>query len=105
MNKIKKGDDVIVIAGKDKGKRGNVLRVLNNGRVMVDGINIVKKHVRPNPQAGEQGGIVEQEAAMDISNVALYDAASGKASRVGIKVLEDGKKVRVYRTSGEMVDV
>lgn len=105
MNKIKKGDDVIVIAGKDKGKRGNVLRVLDNGRVMVDGINIVKKHVRPNPQAGEQGGIVEQEAAMDISNVALYDAASGKASRVGIKVLEDGKKVRVYRTSGEMVDV
>ena len=105
MNKIKKGDDVIVIAGKDKGKRGNVLRVLDNGRVMVDGINIVKKHVRPNPQAGEQGGIVEQEAAMDISNVSLYDAASGKASRVGIKVLEDGKKVRVYRTSGEMVDV
>ena len=105
MNKIKKGDDVIVIAGKDKGKRGNVLRILDNGRVMVDGINIVKKHVRPNPQAGEQGGIVEQEAAMDISNVALYDAASGKASRVGIKVLEDGKKVRVYRTSGEMVDV
>ena len=105
MNKIKKGDDVIVIAGKDKGKRGNVLRVLDNGRVMVDGINIVKKHVRPNPQAGEQGGIVEQEAAMDISNVSLYDAASGKASRVGNKVLEDGKKVRVYRTSGEMVDV
>ena len=105
MNKIKKGDDVIVLAGKDKGKRGNVLRILDNGRVMVDGINIVKKHVRPNPQAGEQGGIVEQEAAMDISNIALYDSASGKASRVGIKVLEDGKKVRVYRTSGEMVDV
>ena len=105
MNKIKKGDDVIVIAGKDKGKRGNVLRVLDNGRVMVDGINIVKKHVRPNPQAGESGGIVEQEAALDISNVALYDAASGKASRVGIKVLEDGKKVRVFKTSGEMVDV
>jgi large subunit ribosomal protein L24 len=105
MNKIKKGDDVIVIAGKDKGKRGNVLRVLGNGRVMVDGINIVKKHVRPNPQAGETGGIVEQEAAMDISNISLYDAASGKASRVGIKTLEDGKKVRIYKTSGEMVDV
>ncbi|MEA1890080.1 MAG: 50S ribosomal protein L24 [Pseudomonadota bacterium] len=105
MNKIKKGDDVIVIAGKDKGKRGNVMRVLDNGRVMVDGINIVKKHVRPNPQAGETGGIVEQEAALDISNISLYDAASGKASRVGIKVLEDGKKVRVYKTSGEMVDV
>ena len=105
MNKIKKGDDVIVIAGKDKGKRGNVMRVLDNGRVMVDGINIVKKHVRPNPQAGETGGIVEQEAALDISNISLYDAASGKASRIGIKVLEDGKKVRIYKTSGEMVDV
>jgi large subunit ribosomal protein L24 len=105
MNKIKKGDDVIVIAGKDKGKRGNVLRVLENGRVLVDGINVVKKHVRPNPQAGETGGIVEKEAAMDVSNVALYDAATGKASRVGIKTLEDGKKVRIYKTSGEMVDV
>jgi large subunit ribosomal protein L24 len=105
MNRIKKGDDVIVIAGKDKGKRGNVLRVLDNGRVMVDGINIIKKHVRPNPQAGETGGIVEQEAAMNISNISLFDAASGKASRVGIKVLEDGKKVRVYKTSGEMVDI
>jgi len=105
MNKIKKGDDVIVIAGKDKGKRGNVMRVLGNGRIMVDGINIVKKHVRPNPQAGETGGILEQEAALDISNISLYDAASGKASRIGIKVLEDGKKVRIYKTSGEMVDV
>ena len=105
MNKIKKGDDVIVIAGKDKGKRGNVLRVLGNGRVMVDGINIVKKHVRPNPQAGETGGIIEQEAAMDISNISLFDATTGKASRVGFKTLEDGKKVRIYKTSGEMVDV
>ena len=105
MNRIKKGDDVIVIAGKDKGKRGNVLRVLDNGRVMVDGINIIKKHVRPNPQAGETGGIEEQEAAMDISNISLFDAASGKASRVGVKILEDGKKVRVYKSSGEMVDI
>ena len=105
MNKIKKGDDVIVIAGKDKGKRGNVLNVLDNGRVVVDGVNIVKKHVRPNPNKGETGGIVEQEAALDISNVALYDAASGKASRVGIKTLEDGRKVRVYKTSGEVVDL
>ncbi len=105
MNRIKKGDDVIVISGKDKGKRGNVMRVLGNGRILVDGINIVKKHVRPNPQANETGGIVEKEAALDISNISLYDAASGKASRVGIKVLEDGKKVRVYKTSGEMVDV
>ena len=105
MKKIKKGDDVVVLAGKNKGKRGNVLRVLDNGRVMVDGINIVKKHVRPNPQAGESGGIVEQEAALDISNISLYDATSGKTSRVGVKVLEDGKKVRVYKSSGEMVDV
>ncbi|GMR05828.1 MAG: 50S ribosomal protein L24 [Gammaproteobacteria bacterium] len=105
MNKIKKGDDVIVISGKDKGKRGNVMRVLDNGRIMVDGINIVKKHVRPNPQAGETGGILEQEAALDISNISLYDAASGKASRVGVKVLEDGKKVRVFKTSGEVIDV
>ncbi|NOY17268.1 MAG: 50S ribosomal protein L24 [Gammaproteobacteria bacterium] len=105
MNKIKKGDDVIVITGKDKGKRGSVMRVLNNGRILVDGINIVKKHIRPNPQAGESGGILEQEAALDISNISLYDAASGKASRVGVKVLEDGKKVRVYKTSGEVVDV
>ncbi len=72
---------------------------------MIEGINVVKKHVRPNPQAGETGGIVEKEAAMDISNVALYDAATGKASRVSIKTLEDGKKVRIYKTSGEMVDV
>jgi len=105
MNRIKKGDDVIVISGKDKGKRGNVMRVLGNGRILVDGVNIVKKHVRPNPQANETGGIVEKEAALNISNISLYDAASGKASRVGIKVLEDGKKVRVYKTSGEMVDV
>jgi len=105
MNKIKKGDDVIVISGKDKGKRGSVMRVLGNGRIMVDGINIVKKHVRPNPQAGETGGILEQEAALDISNISLYDTASGKASRVGVKVLKDGKKVRVYKTSGEVIDV
>ncbi len=104
MNKIKKGDDVIVISGKDKGKRGNVMRVLDNGRILVDGINIVKKHVRPNPQVNETGGIIEKEAALDISNISLFDAASGKASRIGIKVLEDGRKVRIYKTSGEMVD-
>ena len=105
MHKIRKGDDVIVIAGKDKGKRGNVLKLLGNGRVLVDGVNVVKKHVKANPNKGETGGIVEQEAALDISNVALYDAASGKPSRVGIKTLEDGRKVRVYKTSGEVVDV
>jgi large subunit ribosomal protein L24 len=105
MHKIRKGDDVIVIAGKDKGKRGNVLKLLGNGRVLVDGVNVVKKHVKANPNKGETGGIVEQEAALDISNVALFDAATGKASRVGIKTLEDGKRVRVYKTSGEIVDL
>jgi large subunit ribosomal protein L24 len=105
MRKIRKGDDVIVIAGKDKGKRGNVLNVLDNGRVFVDGVNIVKKHTKANPNKGETGGIVEQEAALDVSNIALYDAASGKASRVGIKTLEDGKRVRIYKTSGEVVDL
>ncbi len=105
MHKIRKGDDVIVIAGKDKGKRGNVLNVLDNGRVFVDGVNIVKKHKKANPNKGETGGIVEQEASLDISNIALYDAASGKASRVGIKTLEDGKRVRIYKTSGEVVDL
>ena len=105
MHKIRKGDDVIVIAGKDKGKRGNVLKLLGNGRVLVDGVNVVKKHVKANPNKGETGGIVEQEAALDISNVALFDAATGQASRVGIKTLEDGKRVRVYKTSGEIVDL
>lgn len=105
MHKIRKGDDVIVIAGKDKGKRGNVLKLLGNGRVLVDGVNVVKKHVKANPNKGETGGIVEQEAALDISNVSLFDAATGKASRVGIKTLEDGKRVRVYKTSGEIVDL
>lgn len=105
MQKIRKGDDVIVIAGKDKGKRGNVLKVQDNGRVLVDGVNIVKKHTKANPNKGETGGIVEQEAALDASNIALYDAASDKASRVGIKTLEDGTRVRIYKTSGEVVDL
>jgi len=105
MRKIRKGDDVIVIAGKDKGKRGNVLKLMSDGRVLVDGVNIVKKHVRPNPNKGQIGGIIEQEAPLDISNIALFDAASGKASRVGIKTLEDGTRVRYYKTSGEVVDL
>lgn len=105
MQKIRKGDDVIVIAGKDKGKRGNVLKVQDNGRILVDGINIVKKHTKANPNKGETGGIVEQEAALDVSNISLYDAATGKASRVGIKTLEDGKRVRIFKTSGEVVDL
>lgn len=104
MAKIKRDDEVIVITGKDKGKRGKVLSVLE-GRVVVGGINLVKKHVKANPSRGTQGGIVEQEAALDISNVALFNPATQKADRIGYKLLEDGKKVRVYKSSGEVVDV
>ena len=104
MNKIKKGDEVIVLAGKDKGKRGTVLKILTNGKAMVNDINIVKKHVKANPQAGSTGGIVEQEAAIQLSNVALFNATSGKADRVGFKTLDDGSKVRIFKSSGETVD-
>jgi large subunit ribosomal protein L24 len=104
MNKIRKGDEVVVIAGRDKGRRGVVLRRLDEERVVVEGVNRVKKHVRPNPMKGEVGGIVEKELAIHISNVALFNPASQKADRVGIKVLEDGRKVRVFKSSGEQVD-
>ncbi len=103
MNKIRKGDEVAVLTGKDKGKRGTVLRV-DEGVVVVEGINRVKKHVRPNPMKGEVGGIVEKEMPLQISNVALFNAATQKADRVGFKVLEDGKKVRVFKSTGEVVD-
>ncbi|NTV09185.1 MAG: 50S ribosomal protein L24 [Zoogloea sp.] len=104
MNKIRKGDEVIVLVGKDKGKRGAVLRRVDDTHVVVEGINRVKKHVRPNPLKGVVGGIVEKEMPIDQSNVALYNAASQKAERVGFKVLEDGRKVRVFKSSGEVVD-
>lgn len=103
MNKIRKGDEVAVLTGKDKGKRGTVLRVLE-GAVVVEGINRVKKHVRPNPLKGQVGGIVEKEMPIDSSNVALFNAATQKADRVGFKVLEDGRKVRVFKSNGEVVD-
>jgi large subunit ribosomal protein L24 len=103
VNKIRKGDEVAVLTGKDKGKRGTVLRV-DEGVVVVEGINRVKKHVRPNPMKGEVGGIVEKEMPLQISNVALFNAATQKADRVGFKVLEDGKKVRVFKSTGEVVD-
>jgi len=103
MFKIKRDDDVVVIAGKDKGKRGKVVRVLDNGKVIVSGINIVKRHTKPNPQAGIAGGIVEKEAAIDASNVAIFNAATGKADRVGFKVDGDAK-VRVFKSTGEAVD-
>ncbi|PQA51981.1 50S ribosomal protein L24 [Amnimonas aquatica] len=104
MAKIKRDDEVVVIAGKDKGKRGKVVRVLD-GRVVVAGVNLVKKHVKANPNRGEQGGIVEREASLDISNIALFNQATQKADRVGYKVLEDGEKVRVFKSTGEVVDV
>lgn len=104
-NKIRKGDDVIVLTGKDKGKRGTVLHKLDGERVLVENINMAKKHVKPNPMKGEQGGIVEKEMALHISNVALYNPATDMADRVGFKVLEDGRKVRVFKSDGEVVDV
>lgn len=103
MNRIKKGDQVVVIAGKDKGKRGDVVRV-DGDRVIVSNANIVKRHTKPNPQAGVAGGVVEREASMHISNVALFNPASGKGERIGFKVLEDGRKLRVFRSSGEALD-
>ncbi len=102
MRKIKKNDDVIIIAGKDKGNRGSVLNVLDD-KVLVSGINKVKKHQKPNPVKGVAGGIVEIEKPIHISNVAIYNAASKKADRVGVKSLEDGRKVRVYKSSGEVI--
>lgn len=103
MRKIKKGDEVIVIAGKDKGRRGNVLRVMD-GKVLVENTNLVKKHQKPNPNAGVQGGIVEKEMPLDISNVMLFNPATNKGDRVGIKTLEDGRKVRFFKSNGETVD-
>lgn len=103
MRKIKKNDDVIVIAGKDKGNRGNVLSVMGD-YLLVSGINKVKKHQKPNPVKGLTGGIIEKEAKIHISNVALYNAAEKKGVRVGIKTLEDGRRVRVFRSTGEVVD-
>jgi large subunit ribosomal protein L24 len=103
MNKIKKNDDVIVITGKDKGSRGSVLSVLDNDKVLVAGINKVKKHQKPNPVKGTSGGIVEIEKPIHISNIAIYNATTKKADRVGVKLLEDGRKVRVFKSSGEVI--
>jgi len=102
MRKIKKNDDVIIIAGKDKGSRGSVLNVLDD-KVLVSGINKVKKHQKPNPVKGVAGGIVEIEKPIHISNVAIYNATTKKADRVGVKSLEDGRKVRVFKSSGEVI--
>ena len=102
MRKIKRDDEVIVIAGKDKGKRGSVMRVLDD-RLIVSGINMVKKHTKPNPMLGKAGGIVEKEAAIAVSNVAIFNPQTGKGDRVGFKVLEDGTKERFYKSTGEVI--
>jgi len=103
MNRIRKGDQVIVITGKNKGQRGEVLRVAGD-RVFVQNVNLVKRHTKPNPQANQPGGIVEREASVHVSNVMLFDPSTGKGDRVGFKTLDDGRKVRMYRASGEVVD-
>ena len=105
MNKIRKGDNVIVLAGKDKGKRGAVLRRVDEERVVVEGINKVKKHAKPNPLKNQPGGILEKEMPIHVSNVALLNPQTQKADRVGFKIMEDGRKVRVFKSTGEMVDV
>ncbi len=112
MQRVKVGDEVIIRAGADKGKRGTVSAVVEKQRrgkarmlVMVEGINLIRKHVKPNPNAGVQGGIVEKEALIDASNVALYNMADKKASRIGVKFLKDGKKVRYFKSNGEVIDV
>lgn len=104
MKKLKKNDEVIVIAGRDKGKRGKINRVLSGGQLIVSGIQMVKKHQKPNPQANVVGGIIEMEAPIDASNVSIYNSATSKADRVGIKTLEDGKKIRIFKSNGEAVD-
>ncbi|MDR2881220.1 MAG: 50S ribosomal protein L24 [Azoarcus sp.] len=104
MNKIRKGDEVVVLTGKDRGRRGTVLRRVSDERLLIEGVNRVKKHVRPNPMKGEVGGIVEKEMPIHVSNVALFNPATQKGDRVGVKVLEDGRKVRFFKSNGEMLD-
>ena len=104
MRKIKRDDEVVVVTGRDKGKRGKVTRVFSDGRLLVSGVQIIKKHQKPNPQAGIAGGIIEKEAPIEASNVAIFNPATQKADRVGFKVLEDGRKVRVFKSNGEAVD-
>lgn len=103
MQKIKAKDQVIILAGKDKGKRGEVRKLMDNDRVIVSGVNMVKKHTRPNPQAGVQGGIVEKEAPLQLSNIAIFNPSTNKPDRVGIKLV-DGKRVRIYKSNGELID-
>ncbi len=106
MRKIRQGDEVVVIAGKDKGKHGKVIRMVQDGRkVMVENANLAKRHVRSNPSTGAAGGIQDKEMPLDVSNVMLFNPVTGKPDRVGFKILEDGKKVRVFKSNNEVVDV
>jgi large subunit ribosomal protein L24 len=104
MRKFRKGDQVVVLTGRDKGRQGAVIRVLDDDQLIVEGINLVKRHQRPNPQAGKQGGILSKEMPMHVSKVAIWNPATKKADRVGFKVLADGKKVRRFSSNGEMLD-
>lgn len=105
MNRIRKGDQVIVITGKDKGRQGTVLNVGDDGCLTVETVNMAKKHTKPNPMAGVEGGIVEKEMPIDASNVMVYNPMTNKGDRIGIKTLEDGKRVRYFKSNGEVVDV
>jgi large subunit ribosomal protein L24 len=104
-NKIKKGDEVIVVSGKDKGKRGTVVKILQDDRLVVENVNMAKKHTKPNPNRGEPGGILDKEMPLHISNVALYNPVTDKGDRVGFKILEDGKKVRIFKSNQEVIDI
>ena len=104
MRKLKRDDEVVVIAGRDKGKRGKITRVLEDDKLIITGINMVKRHTKANPQAGVAGGIVEKEAPIHVSNVAIFNSATSKADRVGIKVLEDGTKARIFKSNQELID-
>ena len=104
MNRIRQGDEVVIIAGKDKGRRGTVIRVYDDDRVLVEGINVARKHQKPNPNAGVPGGIIEKEMPIDISNVMIYNPTAGKGDRVGIRFLADGRKVRYFKSNDEVLD-
>lgn len=105
MQKIKKDDVVIVISGKDKGRTGKLMKLFSGGRALVEGVNMVKKHMRPNPNANEQGGIIDREAPVHVSNLAVYNPSTKKPDRVGFKILEDGRKVRYFKSNDEVIDI
>jgi len=104
MKKIRKGDQVVVLTGREKGRRGAVLQVLADGRVVIESVNMVKKHQKPNPQGGRQGGIIEKEMPLPVSKVAIWNPSAKRADRIGFKTLTDGKKVRFFKSNGEMID-